>query len=151
MSWTLGTSCYEEEIIFIEPYRFSGAVIVTPKPYWWLVTLPAGLGKLPSKVSLNQTCIVSVTYYGHVHRDLSVLLSVLESLSVCPRYLTCKLDCVPILRYVLVAVYLCRSQWPRSLRHELSSLTRTLGSWVRMPLKEWMSVCGYSVFVLFCV
>jgi hypothetical protein len=44
-----------------------------------------------------------------------------------------------------------RSQWPRGLRHELSSLSRTLGSWVRIPLKAWMSVCIYSVFVLSCV
>jgi hypothetical protein len=28
-----------------------------------------------------------------------------------------------------------RSQWPRGLRHELSSLVRKLGSWVRIPLK----------------
>jgi hypothetical protein len=34
------------------------------------------------------------------------------------------------------------------LRHELSSLARALGSWVRIPLKAWMSVCFYSVFVL---
>jgi hypothetical protein len=81
-----------------------------------------------------------------------------------------------------------RSQWPRGLRHELSSLARrwdrgfeshsrygclcafilclwpdppsnarfkawtvfarsTLGSWVRIPLKVWMSVCVYSVFM----
>jgi hypothetical protein len=33
-----------------------------------------------------------------------------------------------------------RSQWPRGLRHELSSLTRTLGSWFRIPLEAWMSV-----------
>jgi hypothetical protein len=33
----------------------------------------------------------------------------------------------------------------------LSSLARTLGSRVRIPLKVWMSVCVYSVFVLFCV
>jgi hypothetical protein len=32
-----------------------------------------------------------------------------------------------------------RSQWPRGLRHELSSLARILGSWVRIPLKAWMS------------
>jgi hypothetical protein len=44
-----------------------------------------------------------------------------------------------------------RSQWPRSLRHELSSLFRTLRPWVRIPLKAWMSVCVYSVLVLFCV
>jgi hypothetical protein len=45
----------------------------------------------------------------------------------------------------------CRSQWPRGLRHELSSSARTLGSWVRIPLEVWMSVCVYSVFVLSCV
>jgi hypothetical protein len=39
-----------------------------------------------------------------------------------------------------------RSQWPRSLRHELSLPARTLGSWVRIPLKAWMSVC-----VVLCV
>jgi hypothetical protein len=43
-----------------------------------------------------------------------------------------------------------RSDWPRGLRHEMSSLARTLGSWVRIPLKVWMSVWEYSV-VLFCV
>jgi hypothetical protein len=45
----------------------------------------------------------------------------------------------------------CRSQWQRGLRHELSSLARILGSWVRIPLKAWMSVCVYSVFVLPCI
>jgi hypothetical protein len=37
----------------------------------------------------------------------------------------------------------CRSQWPRRLRHERSSLARTLGSWVRIRLKTWMSVCEF--------
>jgi hypothetical protein len=32
------------------------------------------------------------------------------------------------------------SQWPRGLRHEPSSLGRTLGSWVRISLKARMSV-----------
>jgi hypothetical protein len=41
-------------------------------------------------------------------------------------------------------VVLCRSQWPRGLRHELSSLARMLGSWVRIPLIAWMSVlCAF--------
>jgi hypothetical protein len=40
-----------------------------------------------------------------------------------------------------------RLQWPRGLRHELSSPARSLGSWVRIPLKAWMFVCAYSVFV----
>jgi hypothetical protein len=39
----------------------------------------------------------------------------------------------------------CRSQWLRGLRHELSSLARRLGSWVRIPHKSWMSVFVYSV------
>jgi hypothetical protein len=38
-----------------------------------------------------------------------------------------------------------RSQWPLGLRHELPSLPRTLVSWVRNPLKAWISVCVYSV------
>jgi hypothetical protein len=46
------------------------------------------------------------------------------------------------------------------LRHELSSLARTVGSWIRISLKAWMfgvcvcvcvCVCVYSVFVLSCV
>jgi hypothetical protein len=38
-----------------------------------------------------------------------------------------------------------RSRWPRGLRHEPSSLARKLGSWVRIALKAWVSVC---VFIL---
>jgi hypothetical protein len=45
----------------------------------------------------------------------------------------------------------CRSQWPRGLRHEMSSSAWTLGSLVRIPLEAWMFVCVYSVFVLSCV
>jgi hypothetical protein len=47
----------------------------------------------------------------------------------------------------------CRSQWPRSLRHELFSLARTLGSWVRIPPKAWMSVlCPFILcLVVLCV
>jgi hypothetical protein len=36
---------------------------------------------------------------------------------------------------------LSRSQWPRGLRHEMSSRARTLGSWVRIPFKVWLSLC----------
>jgi hypothetical protein len=43
------------------------------------------------------------------------------------------------------------SPCPRGLRHELSSPAQTLGSWVRIPLEGWMSVCVYSVLVLPCV
>jgi hypothetical protein len=42
-----------------------------------------------------------------------------------------------------------RSQWPRGLRHELSSPAQTLRSWVRIPLEAWMSL--FILFVLPCV
>jgi hypothetical protein len=39
----------------------------------------------------------------------------------------------------------------RSTRHELPSLARKLGSWVKISLKVWMSVfVYYSFFVLYC-
>jgi hypothetical protein len=41
-----------------------------------------------------------------------------------------------------------RAQSIPDLRRELSSLTRTLGLWVRIPLEAWISVCVYSAFVL---
>jgi hypothetical protein len=44
-----------------------------------------------------------------------------------------------------------RSQWPRGLRHEMSSPAWILWSWVRITLEAWMFVCVYSVFVLSCV
>jgi hypothetical protein len=44
-----------------------------------------------------------------------------------------------------------RSQRPRGLKHELSSLARMLGSWVRIPLKAWMFECAFILFVLSCV
>jgi hypothetical protein len=43
-----------------------------------------------------------------------------------------------------------RSQWPRSLTHELSSPAQTLGLWVRITFEALISVI-YSVFVLSCV
>jgi hypothetical protein len=39
------------------------------------------------------------------------------------------------LRFRMLRCFRSRSQWPHGLRHDLSSLTRTLGSWVRIPLK----------------
>jgi hypothetical protein len=44
-----------------------------------------------------------------------------------------------------------RSRWPRGLRNEPSSPARIPGSWVRIPLKAWMSVGVYSVFVSSCI
>jgi hypothetical protein len=44
-----------------------------------------------------------------------------------------------------------RSQWQGRLRHELSSLARTLGSWVRTPFKSWMSVCAFILCLCYPV
>jgi hypothetical protein len=45
-----------------------------------------------------------------------------------------------------------RSQWPRGLRRELSSLARMLRSWIRVPLKAWMSVlCAFLLCLCVCV
>jgi hypothetical protein len=46
-----------------------------------------------------------------------------------------------------------RSQWPWGQRHELPLLARTLGWWVRILLKAWMSVRCVSlcVYAILCV
>jgi hypothetical protein len=55
------------------------------------------------------------------------------------------------LRHLLCAKLEYRlSQWPRGLRHELSSLARTLGSWAEIPLKAWMSALGAFILCLCC-
>jgi hypothetical protein len=51
----------------------------------------------------------------------------------------------------IAVIFNCRSQWPRALRHELSSPAPTLKSWVRIPLESWMSVCVYSVCDASCL
>jgi hypothetical protein len=65
---------------------------------------------------------------------------------------TCCRTCCPHLASYCVELCHCHvdplpSQWPHGLRHELSSLARTLGSWVRIPLKVRMFICVYSVCV----
>jgi hypothetical protein len=57
-------------------------------------------------------------------------------------------QCKQALDLGLWHVTMGRSQWPRGIRHELSSPVQTLGSWVQIPLEAWMPVCVYSVFVL---
>jgi hypothetical protein len=39
--------------------------------------------------------------------------------------------------------YCGRSQWPRGPKNELPSLALPLRSWVRIPLKAWISVCAF--------
>jgi hypothetical protein len=44
-------------------------------------------------------------------------------------------------------IHSCWSQWPCGIRHKPFSPAQTLVSWVRIPLKAWMSVCAYSLCV----
>jgi hypothetical protein len=62
-------------------------------------------------------------------------------------------SCKPKFRsnFVKLKNYCYLSQSPSGLRNELSSLARTMGSWVRIPLEAWMSVYVYSSFVLSCM
>ena len=43
-------------------------------------------------------------------------------------------------KFLLFMDYLCRSQWPRGLRHRFAA-ARLLRLWVRIPPREWMFVC----------
>jgi hypothetical protein len=52
--------------------------------------------------------------------------------------------------YKIWYIYDCRSQRPRGVRHELSSPSQSLGSWVRIPLEAWMSVLCAFILCLFC-
>jgi hypothetical protein len=51
---------------------------------------------------------------------------------------------------LISSAYVCKQadDSGRALRHEPSSPAQTQGSWVRIRLEAWMSVCIYSVFVL---
>jgi hypothetical protein len=56
-----------------------------------------------------------------------------------------------IVGYYMKKACQCRVQSPIYLRHEMTSPIRTLGLWIRIPLKAWMSVCVFSTVVLSCV
>jgi hypothetical protein len=49
-----------------------------------------------------------------------------------------------LLMYCCSILFMSRSQWPRGLRHELSSPAPTLRSWVRIPLR-------HGCLCVFCV
>jgi hypothetical protein len=54
-------------------------------------------------------------------------------------------NCELIMYLSVIKNFRRRPQWPRGLRHELSSTAQTLGSCVRIPLGACMSVCIYAV------
>ena len=52
----------------------------------------------------------------------------------------CVCMCVYIYIYIYTYIYICRSQWPRGLRHK-SAAARLLRSWVQIPPRAWKFVC----------
>jgi hypothetical protein len=66
------------------------------------------------------------------------------------RFDSCDCHTTQILYFKHVIGIYCRSQWPRCLRHELSSSAQTRLSWVRIPIEALMFVCVYSVCVVLC-
>jgi hypothetical protein len=46
---------------------------------------------------------------------------------------------IVIVIIIIIEQIRLRAQWSRGLRHEMSSLSRTLGSWVRIPLEALVS------------
>jgi hypothetical protein len=48
--------------------------------------------------------------------------------------------CISGQLFPFTTLYARRLQWPRGLGHGMSSPARTLGSWVRIPHKSWLSV-----------
>jgi hypothetical protein len=66
-----------------------------------------------------------------------------------PTYLPTTYIQITINAFIHTYTDTCRSQWPRGLRHELSSLVLTLGSWVRISLKVCMSVYAF-ILCLWC-
>jgi hypothetical protein len=100
----------------------------------WRVVLPVVL----CYVCFCYYFLMCDSLYAHVYSKRRVVLPVV----------LCYVSFLQICLTKHHSTKMCRSQWPRDLRHELSSLARKLRSWVRIPFEAWMSVCVDSVFVL---
>jgi hypothetical protein len=61
---------------------------------------------------------------------------------------TVSASCMVRKEMMYVAVILWQITVAARSKASLSSLALTLGSWVRIPLKAWIFVCVYSMFVL---
>jgi hypothetical protein len=105
----------------------------------------------PRNVSAKIVCLPTENRIRHLPSASQELSSKTETIESSPSYI--KIWAYVSYIYCFIHPYyaLCRSQWPRGLRHEMTSPAWTLGSWVRIPLETWMFVCVYSVFVLSCV
>jgi hypothetical protein len=60
----------------------------------------------------------------------------------------CCMSCYFILLYLII---LTKLRGNRDFAYAACMASRTVESWVRIPLEAWMSVYVYSMFVLFCL
>jgi hypothetical protein len=114
-----------------------------------------------NKQLLNDTIGTSSKYWiKYIIRQLKIVASMVRDVEFCTKYVPypgCLNFGVSSTSTLSVSLFhfqwpiLSRSQSPRGLRHEPSSPAQTLGSWARIPLEAWISVCVYSVFMLSCV
>jgi hypothetical protein len=75
-------------------------------------------------------------YGGHLRRAQATQAATSDGMNLRKTHFIA----LPPIYFTLIGENNGRSQWPRGLRHELSSLVPTLGSWGRMTLKAWVSV-----------
>jgi hypothetical protein len=97
----------------------------------------------------------SKIYRGHMHHAMRYA-GVEDLIKVCTRWSWAILMIMVVI--FSLSFNLCshndvtaKHSGLRGLRHELSSLAQTLGSWVRIPLKAWMSVCAFILFLCYSV
>jgi hypothetical protein len=95
----------------------------------------------------NSMAIVSQQFRINVHLEACYPFLFVGKRSKLPE-IAVEVEIAIKLRFRMLRCFRSRSRWPRSLRHDLSSPARTLGSWIRIPLEAWMSVCAF--ILCFC-
>jgi hypothetical protein len=115
------------------------AIWIQPTTYHFISFQPILILFIRLLLDLPSGVFLSVLMTGMVYK-----LIIYSIRATCPPHLT-------LIDFIILIIFDGWSQWPRGLEHEMSSPAWTLGSWVRISLEAWMSVCVYSVFMLSCV
>ena len=76
------------------------------------------------------------TWYGRWHNRIYIY-KIMDYLAL---YVWLQLCIIFLLHFMIRRFWLCRSQWPRGLRHR-SAAACLLRSWVRIPPGAWIFVC----------
>jgi hypothetical protein len=124
------------------PDRQTSCLFIVPSDKFWDISL--NMQRQVPSTSLVSSFTIICTCYAMWPTEARKLCTNEESINLLRHALLIANSCCSnTSKWIDVG----RSQWPRGLRHELSSPAQTLRTWVRIPLKAWMLVCIYSVFV----